>query len=433
MHRRFKVFFVTSSTCLVTMLLIGTMLGSSAGQQDTYRNLAVYSEVISRIKSDYVEEPNMKNVTLGALNGLLESIDPFASYLNAEQYKQYQKAQGQAKADVGLIISKRFGYVGVVNSIPGSAAAKAGLSTGDVLETIKGIGTRDMPLAFAEMLLRGDPNTTVEVTVLRARRTPDPEKLTLTRGVLKLPPVTSKMLPDGIGLIEVRSAAPEQVRQVAKAVEDLSKQGAKHLILDLRDSATGGPEDGVQLANLFLDKGTITYLQGQKVSRRDFVADANTTVSRLPMVVLVNRGTANGAEIAAAALLDNKRAEVVGERSYGDAAVRRPVAMGDGSAVILSVAKFHSPSGKVIQDVAVTPSVPVVSALPLPTEDEEAPEETPVDPSQKPEDDAVLKKAIEVLKHGVKPAAAPAPIARRQAPPAADAQPPAPGLAAPQH
>ena len=156
MNSRFKFVVVTSSTFLVVLLLLGAVIGQSASPEEPYRQLSVYSEVLSRIKSEYVEEPDIKNVTLGAMNGLLESLDPFASYLSADQYKQYLKSQEAKKAGVGLVLSRKFGYVGVVNSIPGSAAHKAGLGTGDMLESIAGVATRDMPLAYAEMLLHGD-------------------------------------------------------------------------------------------------------------------------------------------------------------------------------------------------------------------------------------------------------------------------------------
>jgi carboxyl-terminal processing protease len=133
MNSRLKVFVVTSSAVLVAFLLLGTVLGHSAPPEDAYRHLAVYTEVLSRIKSDYVEEPDMKNVTLGAVNGLLESIDPYASYLNADQYKQYLKNKDAHKGGVGLVLSKKYGYIGVVDAVPGSPAAKAGLNTGDML------------------------------------------------------------------------------------------------------------------------------------------------------------------------------------------------------------------------------------------------------------------------------------------------------------
>src|SRR5271169_3454291 len=285
MTRRIKFFVASTSTCLVFVLLFGAMRGKSASPEDTYRHLAVYTEVLSRIKSDYVEEPDMKSVTLGALNGLLESIDPYASYLNADQYKQWLKSKDQHKAGVGLVLSKKYGYVGVVDAIPGSPANKAGLTTTDVLETINGVATRDMPLAFAQILLNGDPGTTVEVGVLRFRK-PEPQKITLTRAVIEIPAVTAKMLPDQVGLIQVPSLEGHNLKDVSAKVQDLQKQGAKKLILDLRHCATGTPEEGTKLANLFLDKGLITYIAGQKVLRQDINADASADITHLPVVVM---------------------------------------------------------------------------------------------------------------------------------------------------
>lgn len=401
MNSRIKFTVVFSSTCLALLLLLGTIHGQNASPEDTYRHLAVYTEVLSRIKSDYVEEPDMKGVTLGAVNGLLESIDPFASYLNADQYKQYLKSKDAKKASVGLILAKKFGYVGIVDTVPGSPAAKAGLSTGDVLEAINGVATRDMPLAFAEMLVSGDPGTNVELGVLRYRK-PEPTKITLTRQVIAYPSVTAKLLPNQVGLITIQSLNSGEVKALPEHIRSLETQGAKRLVLDLRRDATGSPEDGIALANLFLDKGLITYLQGQKIARQNFEAKPGVEVTKLPLVVITNRGTAGGAEIAAGALLDDKRAQVVGERTYGDAAMRRAITMDDGSAVILSVAKYYSPSGKALQDTGVTPNVPVVEAEPPAEAEEEAAPTTPAAPEAQPKqtEDILLKRAIELATKG---------------------------------
>ena len=417
MTSRIKLFVASTSTCLVFVLLFGAMHGKSASPEDTYRHLAVYTEVLSHIKSDYVEEPDMKSVTVGAVNGLLESIDPYASYLNADQYKQWLKTKDQHKAGVGLVLSKKFGYVGVVDAIPDSPAAKAGLTTTDVLETINGVATRDMPLAFAELLLEGDPGTTVEVGVLRFRK-PEPQKLTLTRAVVNYPPVTAKMMPDQVGVVQVETLTGQAVKNAATKVEDLEKQGAKRLVLDLRHCSTGGPEEGAKLANLFLDKGLITYSEGQKVQRQDVSAQASAAITKLPLVVIVNRGTADGAEVAAAALLDDKRAELVGERTYGDAAIRKVITMDDGSAVILSVAKFYSPGGKSIQDNGVTPSVAITETEPTADDDTAAAAE----PQQKPGEDLLLKKAIEIVTKGKSNVAA-APEGAKAPAPAVPPQP----------
>jgi carboxyl-terminal processing protease len=362
MNRRFQFAVVVSSTCLVSLLLFGAVRGHGAAASDNgaYNHLGVYGEVLHRIKAEYVEEPDMKAVTAGAINGMLESLDPYASYLNADQYKQYLKSKETAKAGVGLGLSRRFGYLTVVDAVPGSPAAKAGLGTGDVIESINNVSSRDMPLAFSEMLLQGDAGSTIQLSVLRTRRS-EPQTISLTRAMLVYPPVTAKLVtdqgPDPIGVIATDSLAAGRAKEIAAKVADLEKKGAKRFILDLRHCSTGDPAEGVALANLFLDKGLITYSQGQKEARQDFQADASKAITKAPLVVIVHRGTAGAAEIAAAALLDSKRADVVGERTFGDAGKRKAITMDDGGAVILTVAKYYSPSAKAIQDTGVTPNV----------------------------------------------------------------------------
>lgn len=401
MSSRLKYLVVSSSTCLTLLLLVGSVLSHGASADDTLKHIGVFSDVVSHIKSEYVEEPDMKSVTLGALNGLLEAIDPFASYLNADQYRDYLKNKDARRADVGLILSKKFGYVGVVGTVPGSPAAKAGLSTGDMIESIKGIGTRDMPLAYASLLLQGDNASTVDLSVVRVRR-PDPQTIHLTRANLVLPPVDSRMLANNVGYVNIDALSPSHVKDVAAAVEKLQKDGAQKLVVDVRSCAVGSPEDGIALANLFMNKGRIAYLQGQRIPRQNFDADPSKALTSLPVAVLTNRGTAGGAEILAAAIQDNKRGQVVGEPTYGDAAMRKAITMDDGSAIILSVAKYYSPDGKAIQDSRVTPANAVAEAEsqveydengePLPDTSVQQPEK------KKLEDDPVVKKALEVLK-----------------------------------
>ena len=407
MNSRFKFVIVSTSACLLVLLLVGAHLGRSASTaDDAYRHMAVFTEVLSRIKSDYVEEPDLKSVTLGAVNGLLEAVDPFASYLNADQYKQYMREKDASQGDVGLVLSKRFGYVAVVSALPGSPAAKLGITTGDLIESIKGVATRDMPLAYAEILLKGQPGSEVDISLLHMPD-PEPQKTKLMRAPVMIPPIMTRMLPNEIGYVRPETLLAGKSADVAAAIRTLERQGAKGLVLDLRQCALGTPDEGVALANLFLDKGLESYLLGQRVPRQEFRADASKTVTRLPLVVTTNRGTADGAEIAAAALLDNKRAEVVGERSFGDAAVRRAITLDDGGALILSVAKYYSPSGKAIQDTGVVPSVPYVESEPYAETDEDvaAPQPLTPLPQVKPEDDNLVKKAIEVLTKGPGPSA----------------------------
>ena len=400
MNTRARYFIVMCSTGLVALLLLGGVVtkgADPASNDNVYKHLSVYSEVLSRIKSEYVEEPDMSSVTLGALNGLLEAIDPYASYLNAPHYKEYLKDFDTHKGDVGMVLAKKFGYITIVSVVPGSPADKAGLTTGDFLETVKGVGTRDMPLAYARLLLKGEPGSSIDMTVLR--RKPEPQALKLTRAVLTYPPVESKMLADNIGYIKASSLVSGRAKDVGAAAVALGKQGAVKLILDLRSCATGEPEEGVELANQFLDKGLITYAVGQKFPRKDFNADPKKAVSTLPLIVLTNRGTASGAEIAAAALQKNKRAGLVGDHTYGQASILRPISMEDGSAIILSVAKYYSPDAKSIQDNGVTPdelAADTAEAAGNPDDDDDT---TPAPAATgKKEGDSLLEKGIEAAK-----------------------------------
>lgn len=394
MNSRFKWTVVGSSTCVVVLLLLGARNGRAVATDDVYGHLKVYTEVLERIKLEYVEEPNMKNVSLGAINGLLESVDPFASYLNADQYQRYERDHDASKPGVGLILAKRYGYVAVVDVLPGSPAAKANISSGDLIESINNVATRDMPLAYAEELLRGDANSQVELTILRLRN-PDPQKINLTRTHVPYPDVTAKMLPDNVGYLHVASLAENRLNETKTKLQDLKKQGAKYIVLDLRHCSTGDQSNGIPLANLFLDKGEITYLEGQKTGRKEFDAQSGDVIWTGPLVVITDRATAGGAEIAASALLDDKRAQVVGERSYGDASVRKTIQMDDGGAIILSVAKYYSPAGKAIQDTGVVPSVQIAENDNSPELDQDG-NPIPGAAPKNPEDN-LLKQSVDLV------------------------------------
>jgi carboxyl-terminal processing protease len=382
-------------------MVVGAMDGVRASSNEgAYRQLQVYSEVLSRVRSEYVEEPNIPEVTEGALHGLLESLDADSSYLAPEEYKEYKAHQTEGRADIGAAVSKRFGYAAVVSVIPGGPADKAGLQDTDILEAIDGKSTREMSLAEVHSMLAGQPGSNVTVSVVRARRA-QPDKIVITRDVVSIPPVADKMMDDGIGEIRVDALTKGKSQEIAAKIKALQKDGVKKLILDLRNCAEGDETEGIATANLFLNHGTITYLQGQKFPREAFNADPAKDVTTLPLVVLVNKGTAGAAEIVAAAILENARGDVVGDKTFGEGSVQKVIEMPDGSALILSVAKYYSPSGKAIQDAAVTPNLLVADAdddAPVPDDDDNA---TPADESKKPQppqEDEQLQKAIEVLK-----------------------------------
>jgi carboxyl-terminal processing protease len=210
------------------------------------------------------------------------------------------------------------------------------------------------------------------------------------------------MVEDGIGYIRVDALAKGKTQEITSKIKDLQKGGAKKLILDLRNCAEGDKAEGIATANLFLNHGTITYLQGQTVPREAFNADPSKAITSLPVVVLVNKGTAGAAEVVAVALMENARGDVVGDKTFGEGSVQKVIELPGGGALILSVAKYYSPKGKAIQDNAVTPNVLVADsdddAL-LPDEDESAP---PVEEEKKPttpQQDEQLQRAIQVLKN----------------------------------
>jgi carboxyl-terminal processing protease len=400
MSMKTKAAILISSAVVLLFMLVGGLDGVRASSNDgAYRQLQVYSEVLARVRSEYVEEPNIPAVTDGALHGLLESLDANSSYLSPAEYKEYKSHRTEAKGEIGATVSKRFGYAAVVSVIPGGPADKAGIEATDIIEAIEGKSTREMSLAEVHNLLEGQPGSNVSVSVVRARRA-EPQKIVITRDLVTIPPVADKMVEDGIGYIRVDGFPKGKTQEIANKIKALQKSGAKKLILDLRNCAEGDESEGIATANLFLSHGTITYLQGQKYPRQAFNADPSKAITTLPLVVMVNKSTAGPAEVVAAAVLENARGDVVGDKTFGDGSVQKVIELPDGSALILSVAKYYSPGGKAIQDTAVTPNILAADAddgAALPDDDQEAapPDDTKKQP---PQQDDQLRKAIQVLK-----------------------------------
>ena len=399
MSNRFKALILSVSLAVVLFMVAGELVVRASDNNDgAYRQLSVYSEVLSRIRSEYVEEPNIPKVTDGALHGLLESLDANSSYLNPEQYKEYKEHKREGKADIGAAISKRFGYAAIIAVVPGGPADKAGIEGSDIIESIENQSTRDMSLAEIRDKLAGTPGSNVLVSVVRARRS-EPQKITITRELVSFPPVSDKLMENQIGYIKADILNKGKAQEIAGKLKSLQREGAKKLILDLRDCADGDEAEGVAVANLFLSHGTIAYLQGQKYPRQTFNAESSRAVTNLPLVVMVNRGTAGPAEIVAGAIMENGRGDVVGDKTFGVGSVQKLIEIPDGSALILSVAKYYTPSGKAIQDTAITPNVLVADAdqdAVLPDDDSA----TTTDQERKLEkqhEDDQLHKAIDVL------------------------------------
>ena len=366
------------------------MFGVHAGaeQDGAYRQMHVYAEVLKRIQSDYVTDPNINQVTNGALHGLLESLDADSSFLTPTEYKIYKDRPATGVAQIGVTVSKRYGYATIVSVVPGSPADREHLADGDVIESIGDSSTRELSLAVIRLLLEGKAGSTVTVSVVRPRK-PDPDKLTLTRTVIPSPAFSEQQY-ENSSILYLRPGAltAARVDEIGSKIKAAGK--SRKILLDLRDDSEGDPEQGIRLANFFVSQGTLAVLEGQKFPRQTFTADPAKVLTSAPVAVLVNRGTYGAAELTADAIEDSKRGDVVGERTFGEGSVQKTIELPDGSALLLTVAKFQGPDGKKIQDEAVAPTVLVGQS---------AQDEVDADESQEPgKGDEPLNKALELLK-----------------------------------
>ena len=363
-----KISLLAVSVALVLCLFLGVNVhgvraAADLSQDGAYKQISVYGEVLQHVQSDYVVAPNISAVTDGALRGLMESLDADSSYLTAADYKAYKTDKG-GKAQVGINVSKRFGYATIVSVVPGSPADKADLNDGDIIEAIGDKDTRDLSLAMIQLLLQGAPGSELQIAVIRPRKA-DPDKIKLNRVVISQPPVTETMY-ENSSILDLRPMVidHEHTSQLEAKLKSMNHAGNKKIVLDLRDVSAGDMTEAVRMANLFLKDGTIATLEGQKFPKQTFTAEASKSITpTAPLVVLVNRGTSGPAELVAAAIADNKRGELVGEKTFGEGAQQKTFELPDGSALILSIAKYASPSGKKFEDDAVTPKTLVASNM----------------------------------------------------------------------
>ena len=363
---------------------------AGSNEDGAYKQINVYQQVLKHIQAEYVTEPNMNEVTTGALHGLLETLDADSSYLTPAEYKLYKDHPAGGDAQVGLTVSKRGGYCVVVSVMPGSPAEKEHFTDGDFIESIGTQSTRELSLAMIRMMLEGKPGSELTLSVIRPRKQ-DPEKVTLTRVAPSVPALGEQQYENAsILYLKPVVLSSARVDEIATHLKAMTAHGNKKVLLDLRDVSGGDEAQGERLANLFLKQGTLATLSGQKFPTRTFTADPTHFITDAPLAVLINRGTSGPAELAAAALADDKRADLVGERTFGEGSVQKTIELPSGAAVILTIATYSSPAGKKFLEEAVTPSI-VVALTPEQETDED-------DNGGATKTDAPLDKALQVLK-----------------------------------
>ncbi len=420
MSIRSKLTLVTLSAFIAIYSIVGGMLSKSnnplfraIANPGPYPQLRIFEDVVRHIINDYVEKPDLEKVRIGALRGLTDGLDPYSAYLLPPQVKEYQSNKG--KTDMtGMVVGQYSGFAYVIAVVPNSPAEKAGIKVGDVIEYIDGHATRDLDLYDVKSLLSGEAGSSVELTLINRK----PEKIKLVRGRAPSPVTETRLLESQIGYIKVPILGNGQAEAVEGAIKEVIKKGAKSIILDFRGSAGGELDEGVNVADFFLKSGVIA----KSIGRKDkviatFDAKPDNDLTELPIAVIIDRTTAGASEVVAAAIMENQRGEVVGERTlFGMGSEQELFPLDDGSALLLTVARHAAPSGKVFMTDGVTPSVEVKRAdladVGAPDNDQnpQAQPRTqpqtegapPVVVAPKPADDLMLKKAIEVLTSGAK-------------------------------
>lgn len=336
------------SSFIALYAVVGGMLSPwTRAQQpinDAGAQMRIFESVLQHIQNDYVDEPNLEKVRLGALRGLAGGLDPYSSYLTAAQVKEFNAAKTSNKVGIGAEFSQVSLYLYVVSVTKGSTAEKAGLKAGDVVEYIETKATRDISLYDANQMILGEPGSTVNLRVLRSGE--KPQTLKVTRAAAATPPVEAKIEPGKIGVLKVYSLSAGESNDIKNAIQGLSKQGVQKIVLDLRGVATGTIDEGAAVANLFIREGELAKVIGRdnKVSKV-FTADPSKAVFEGQMNVLIDLGTAGAAEVVASAIQERKRGDVVGERSFGAGTVQQLFTLRGGDGLLLTTAKWASASG----------------------------------------------------------------------------------------
>ena len=350
---------------LGALTLTGGVQHGTTAIEDTYERLKVFTEILSLIQSHYVDEINSKEVIYGAVKGMLDTLDPHSSFMPPEAFKEMQVETQGSFGGLGIEITVKDRMLTVVAPIEGTPADRAGLQPGDRIVRIEKETTRDMTLAEAVRKLRGPKGTKVTIGILREGQA-DVLEVTLVREVIEVRSVRSKELGDGIFYARVASFQERTAKGLEQVLEQGVKGGATAVILDLRNDPGGLLNQAVAVSGMFLDKGQlIVYTQGRlKNQDMRFNADYPYSLPKLPMVVLVNGGSASASEIVAGALQDWKRAVILGTKTFGKGSVQTVIPLSDGSGLRLTTAKYFTPKGRSIHGLGLVPDI--VVELPKP-------------------------------------------------------------------
>src|SRR5215211_1923096 len=423
MSFRTKFILTLLSATLTLYTAVGGWISTRAQQpsNDPNAQLRIFESVLQHIQNDYVDEPNMDKVRAGALRGLAYGLDPYSTYLTPEQVREYNAGNKQNQTGIGAELSQVASYLYVIAPMKGSPADQAGLKGGDIIEYIDTKATRDISLYDAKQQLNGPAGSEVKLRVLRANSSP--LTITVKRGSARAAAAEGRMEAGRVGILRINSLVDGEGAEARTRLQDLMKQGAQKIVIDVRDTAGGSLNEAVAVANLFIKDGVLAQTVGREGKAiKTFSADSKATIFSGPVVAMIDSGTAGAAEVVASALLDRNRGQVVGEKSFGAGTEQQLFSLRGGDGLLLTTVKWATAGGKTFlgEDRAhsgVAPTVEVKGQelsetvdpddltgndddeIAKPDAGNEKRETTPAAPAVKPAaEDLQLKKALELLK-----------------------------------
>jgi carboxyl-terminal processing protease len=414
MSFRNKLILVFVSVGIAFYTIWGGLFSGYAQQpvNDAGAQIRIFESVLQHIQNDYVDEPNLDKVRSGALRGLAYGLDPYSSYLTADQVKAFQTNKQNTLVGIGAEFSQ-VSYLYVISVVKDSPADKAGLKAGDFVEYIENKATRDISLYDARQLLLGENGSKVNLRVLRSGA--KPQTISIVRGSYKIPEAEAKVEDGKIGVIKIYSLEDGESNDIRNHVQNLIKQGVQKIVLDLRNVSAGTLKEAVAVSNLFIKDGNLAQVIGRESKVQEtFTADPGKAIFDGKIAVLIDLGTSGAAEVVASAILDRQRGEVVGERSFGAGTEQKLFTLRGGDGLLLTTSKWASANGKPFlgedrTNTGVKPSVEVKRPeTPDPIDPEELADQNQNEPSEKAtpktekpiQEDVQLKKAIEILKAG---------------------------------
>jgi len=373
---------------------------TNAPDDDPYAGMARLAEVLLQVRQHYVDgaRTSYSDLIQGALRGLMSSLDEYSEFMTAEEFRAMQEDTEGEFGGVGLVVGMRDGELVVISPIDGTPGAKAGLRSGDRLIEINGQSTEQMTLADAVRLMRGPPGTTVRIKVLKSGRT-EPAELVLQRAVIEMDSVDQvRVLDGGIGFVRLTQFDAKTPELLDRALARLEREGARALILDVRNNPGGLLESAVEVCSRFLPRGRMVLItQGRdERQRQTFLTRAAPKVYSWPMAVLLNEGSASASEVVAGCLQDHRRAVLIGERSFGKGSVQSLLPLADGSALRLTTARYYTPNRRMIHELGIEPDI----LVPSPARDLVRADGSVASPAEDPQISAAATVLRGVLKYG---------------------------------